>query len=247
MNGTQPMTHNDRSHAQHRHGVRSARVSRSTLHARRRGVSLIELLLALAISAMLLTATMVALSASFKAYADASEQASAQAATRMVTQRLLTLIRTGTAHGPLNAEATTVVRIKDANDTNTTYTINLAGATISGNVIAAPYLDLMDASGTLIRVAYLQYTDKDHQARQELWLFTNPGAPQEQSQPLIGGVTAAQFTCLRRMDMTTYLYVLQRGTMDLTVQPGADATLTLEHGAATPIRVIASTAPRKLD
>lgn len=67
---------------------------------RRAGLSLVEMLISLAITAMLLTATMVAIDASFKAYASAAETASAQASTRMVVNRLLMLVRTSIAVGP---------------------------------------------------------------------------------------------------------------------------------------------------
>lgn len=68
-------------HATSRHSVR------------RRGVSLIEAIIALAISAILLTATMVATDASFKSYANAAQQASTQSGSRMVMYRLLSIFR----------------------------------------------------------------------------------------------------------------------------------------------------------
>jgi len=188
------------------------------------GLSLIELLLALAISAMLLTATMVALDASFMAYADASEQASAQAATRMITHRLVTLIRTSTAHGPLLPDAGTDPPV-----------------TLSGNTITSYYIELIDPNENVVRVEY-------RQDEEELWVITTPpGGGATIEQPLIGGVTACQFFAVRRIDDETGLWILDRATMDLTVMPGVDATLALENGHPQPIRVIASTAPRKLE
>ena len=87
--------------------VRSMRSMRRSAVSRHAGLSLVELILALAITSMLLTATMVALDASFKAYAAAAEEASTQTQTRMITQRLLTLIRTSTVHGPTDADYST--------------------------------------------------------------------------------------------------------------------------------------------
>lgn len=191
--------------------------------ARRRGVSLVEMLIALAISAVLLTATMVAINASFKAYADAAEMASSQAATRMVVSRLLTYIRTGTAHGPLMPSASATPPV-----------------TLSGNQISSNFLELIDPNGNLIRVEF-------RADAQELWLTTTPpNATVGQSQPLMAGVTNAAFT-LQRRRTDQGLWVLDRATVDLTVMPGADATLALENGPPTPIRAIASTMPRKLD
>jgi prepilin-type N-terminal cleavage/methylation domain-containing protein len=76
----------------------------------RRGFNLIELLIALAISSALLTATMVALDASFTAYQATTEYASTHTIGRLSIQRLLTLIRTGREFGPfpLNPHSTIV-------------------------------------------------------------------------------------------------------------------------------------------
>ncbi len=67
----------------------------------RRGFNLVELLMALTISATLLTATMVALDASFMAYQNTTEVASTHTISRLAMHRILTLIRTGTEFRPL--------------------------------------------------------------------------------------------------------------------------------------------------
>jgi len=189
---------------------------------RHAGLSLVETLMAITITAMLLTATMVATHASFRAYADAAEQASAQASTRMVTNRLLSLIRNSTAHGPLLP------------DTSTTPPVTLDGQTITSH-----YLELLDPQGDFYRVEYKSAT-------QELWITITPAATGVAKEyPLMGGVTQAVFHAARRMDEDG-LWVLERGTMDLTIEPGVDATLGLEAGRSSPIRVIASTMPRRL-
>lgn len=69
----------------------------------RRGFNLVELLTALAISATLLTAVMVALVASFDAYQRTTEVASSHTVARLAMHRILTLIRTGTDFAPLPA------------------------------------------------------------------------------------------------------------------------------------------------
>lgn len=81
---------------------------------RRRGVrrafNLIELLIALSISSALLTATMVALNASFMAYQTTTEEASTHTVGRLIMHRCLTLIRSGTEFGPFptTPNATTI-------------------------------------------------------------------------------------------------------------------------------------------
>ncbi|GAB4109265.1 MAG: hypothetical protein Kow00105_17860 [Phycisphaeraceae bacterium] len=194
-------------------------------HPRSAGLSLVEMLIALAIMSVLLTATMVAIDASFQAYAAAAESASTQTATRMVINRLLTLVRTSTAHGPLLEDPTDnppVVLLPD------------------GSTIESYYLTLLNPQGDLVRIEY-------RQADQELWLVIDPadGGPQ-QEQPILGGVTDAKFYTHRRFDKDGVL-VLERGSIDMTVEADDDATLALEGSELPPIRVIASTMPRKLD
>ena len=67
----------------------------------RRGFNLLELLIGLSISAALLTATMVALDASFRAYQSTTEVASTHTIGRLIMHRMLTLIRTGTEFAPM--------------------------------------------------------------------------------------------------------------------------------------------------
>jgi prepilin-type N-terminal cleavage/methylation domain-containing protein len=68
--------------------------------SRTRGLGLIELLVSLAISAALLTATAVALDASFKAYGANQEQATLSQRARITLNRILTYIRICDAHQP---------------------------------------------------------------------------------------------------------------------------------------------------
>jgi prepilin-type N-terminal cleavage/methylation domain-containing protein len=68
---------------------------------RRRGFSLLELLVALAVSAMLLTAALVALDASFRAYRRTTEEASTHTISRLAMHRILALVRTGVDFGPI--------------------------------------------------------------------------------------------------------------------------------------------------
>ncbi len=75
--------------------------SRPLRRGHRRGFNLIELLIALAITAALLSATMMALRASFMAYQSTTEVASTHTISRLVMHRMLALLRTGQDFGPL--------------------------------------------------------------------------------------------------------------------------------------------------
>jgi len=198
-----------------------ARHRDNTTRRRRRsaGLSLVEMLISLAITAMLLTATMVAIDASFQAYASAAESASTQTSTRLVVHRLLTLMRTSTAHGPLLPDA---------------------DATLSGNTLTSNYIELIDPEGNQIRL--------DYDAGDEmLYITVTPfGGTVATREPLIGGVSACEFKMIRRLD-DDGVWVLERGSIDFTVQADEDSSLAIEAEGTEPIRVIASTMPRKLE
>lgn len=66
----------------------------------RRAFNLVELLIALAITAALLSAVMVALHTTVLAYQTTTEEASTQTISRLIMNRMLTMIRTGREFGP---------------------------------------------------------------------------------------------------------------------------------------------------
>ncbi len=195
-----------------------------------RGFSLVELIIALTITAMLLTATMVAIDASFQAYAAAAESASTQTTTRLVTHRLLSLVRTSTAHGPLLPEA----EYTDGEG------VTWPEVTLSGDTISSYYLELIDSKGDLIRIEH-------RAASEELWVTRTPfNGTAEPAQPLMGGVKSATFFAKRRYDADGIL-VLERASIDLTVEADDDNSLELETASNSEIRVVASTMPRRLN
>ncbi|MEM7227806.1 MAG: prepilin-type N-terminal cleavage/methylation domain-containing protein [Planctomycetota bacterium] len=79
----------------------------------RRGFNIVEMLIALSISATLLTATMVALRASYTAYQRTTEVASTHIVARLVMNRVLTLIRTGQDFGPFPVDPKVSVILSD--------------------------------------------------------------------------------------------------------------------------------------
>lgn len=186
---------------------------------RRAGLSLIEMIVALAISAMLLTATAVAIDTSFTAYAIAAESASTQTSTRMVVNRLLTLVRTSTAHGPMLA------------DTG-------AGVTVADDIVTSPFLIVQEADGDFITISWDSVT-------QQMTLTRDPGTGTITTQPILGGVSSCEFTLLRRRD-NNGTWVLERASIDFTVEADDDASLDIEVANIPAVRVIASTKPRRV-
>lgn len=209
----------------------------------RPGLSLVEMLIALAISAVLLTAVMVALNASFHAYATASESASAQSSIRLVMHRLLTMIRTTTDHAAWEPGAVAPWLPNPAEPPERTTGIIM--------------LDKQDRE---IRIWWTLNTSYSEDNLGDLWYWRSDfdangnGAPDDdERQPLLERVTARTdadgnpyiFALSSRLSDRGLL--LRRATVDLTIEPGTDATLALEsaRGSASPIRLIASAMPRR--
>ncbi|MDG2031015.1 MAG: prepilin-type N-terminal cleavage/methylation domain-containing protein [Phycisphaerales bacterium] len=78
--------------------------NRKTIKRARRGFSLVEMLIALGISAALLTATLFALQTSFFAYQVTADQASTHAVGRLVVHRMMAMIRAGQDFRPFPAD-----------------------------------------------------------------------------------------------------------------------------------------------
>ncbi|MDP7030026.1 MAG: prepilin-type N-terminal cleavage/methylation domain-containing protein [Phycisphaerales bacterium] len=76
---------------------------------RRRGFSLVEVLVALAITVVLMIATMLALRASFETYRRSAERVSTNVSGRLVIERVQMMIRGGVDFGPLPATPTDAV------------------------------------------------------------------------------------------------------------------------------------------
>ncbi len=198
----------------------------------RAGFSMIELLIALSISSMLLSACLVALDASFKSYEITTESASTHVVSRMVMYRSLAMIRSGEEFGPYPMGVLTPTKI------------------------TSDYIEFVTAKddGT----GYKQITRLEkvpdgavglglYQLMYKRWEFVNgvpiPGSYVEY--PLIRNLRAAQFTL--EYDRGP---VLRRATVDLTVKPDDNDTGDIQIASdleAPVIRLIASTSPRRLD
>lgn len=185
------------------------------------------MLISLAITALLLTATMVAIDTSFKAYAAAAETASTQASTRMVVNRLLTLIRTSRAVGPDNPS---VIAPYDAD-----------------------YMEILDSQGGNLRFVYF---DADHTVadrRRQLWLqqgyaTAGGGWVTTSEQPMLDHVEDCRFTLINvESDDVAGMWQVVRGTIYLKVAAERDNTLAIENGNREPIIAIASTMPRRIE
>jgi Tfp pilus assembly protein PilW len=109
-------------------------MNRRTSRNRRRGIGLVELLVALSISAALLTATAVAIDASFKAYAVNQEQSDLTQRSRLAIYRMSTMLRQTKLHAP--------------------HTPTLAAQFASGATITDTAIDMFDLNGQEITYQY---------------------------------------------------------------------------------------------
>ena len=198
--------------------------------AHRRGFSMVEILVALVITATLLTATLAALDASFKGYRYITESASNNVIARIMMQRTTAMIRNGTNFGPYpddvlnsaqNPLTSTFIEFEAArNDTAGTYQIirlERRAATVAAN---GPY---------------------------EAWYvvknYTAGVLTSQDARPLITNLQAFSFKLEYEAGPR-----LRAATMDMTVNPtGLRDTMISTDVASDAVRMISSVVPRKLD
>ena len=193
----------------------------------RRGFSLIEVLIAMTITATLLTATMAALDASFKGYKATSESASTQVVARIVMQRLTAMVRTGEDFGP--------------------YPINpIITPNIQSNFIE--FVSFRDPANGIERITRLERRDAPAgEGVFELWYVVTTnlnGVFDSQSEaPLLTDLQDLTFDMEYEVGPK-----LKRVTIDLIINPNdlQDATIATQLDTPT-IRLVTSAAPRLID
>jgi len=196
----------------------------------RRAFSLIEVLVALAITGTLLTATLAALDASFRSYKVTTEGASTNVVSRMVMHRMMSMIRTGTQFGPYPL---------DPLDLNT-------------NPVTSDFIefqsreDIDAATYQVVRVERREQPDA-RRGPFELWYvqtdYSGGVAISTEERPLLSGVLEAVFTL--EYDVGPRL---ARATVDLTVRPNDSLGPTFGGDLeAECIRLVSSVGPRKLE
>jgi len=204
--------------------------SHASARAGGRGFSIIEMLIALTITATLLTATLAALDASFKGYKQATDTASTNVVSRLVMHRMMSLIRTGEDFGPFPADV-----LDTANNPLTSNFIEFQSMsdadTLKSQVVR---LERRAATGGRPGPFELWYTQQD---------FTNGTETHKEERPLISGLTELQFVL--EYDIGPKL---RRATVNMTVQP-QDLKDTQVHSSirANTIRFVSSINPRNME
>ena len=182
----------------------------SNFKRRASGFSLVEMLIALAISATLLVATFTALSACFRAYQATTEQASTHVVGRVIMHRIMALVRNGVDFGPIP---------EDARD----------------RYVVGDEILFVDKAGREIGLRL----DRDSSA---LLMHIDDGPEQLLLEGLSGPIDDSGAFTLEFENGVK----LVRASFDLTVDADDNASVELEGDDVVPIRLVGSTAPRRL-
>ena len=180
----------------------------------RRGFNLVEMLIAMSITTALMTATMIALDASFMAYQSTTEVASTHTIGRLVMLRMLTLIRTGQEFGP--------------------FPINPQDSILESNSI-----EFVTPGGQILELRFVEdeqalYVIRDPGGANLQDLLLAGVIPQYDGVDLIPPFTL-EYERGRR---------LHRATIDLTIQPDDNMSVDLDGDNLEQIRLVASAMPR---
>ena len=183
----------------------------------RRGFNLVEMLIALVITAVLLTATMVALDASFMAYQATTEEASTHTISRLIMNRMLTLIRTGREFGPFPVNP-------------------------QDSLVQDDFIQFLTPNGEVLELRWVELEEA-------LYVIRDPGGLNEwhlllegvvrQDDPNNPGDYIRPFTLEYKLGRKLY-----RATIDLTVVPDDNMSVTLDGDNQRVIRLVASAMPR---
>lgn len=203
-----------------RHHANNSRIISTRRRSARRAFSMVEMLIALAISAMLLTATFVALDASFKAYQKTTETAATHTIARLSLHRILTLIRTGVEFGPFPL---------DPRD----------------ELVNSDYIEFRTANGQVMAIEWIE----DDETLEMVIIDPDDGS-EINRQVLLGGVLGQIDPGTgQRIKPFALEYEngrkLYRATIDLAIKPDTTQHLEIEGNNQNDIiRLVASAMPR---
>ncbi len=179
---------------------------------------MVEVMIALAITASLMSAVMVALDASFRAYRATTESASRHTIARLTMHRILALIRTGSDFGPFPENV------------------------ITDPIITSDTLEFTDNAGNVLRIEYRVddeafYVIQDPDTLDETETILIAGAP-----PQFDAENERILPFTLQYQVGPKLY---RATVDIMVS-GNDENidLAMEYEDAPPLRMVASAMPR---
>lgn len=196
-------------------------------NAFRRGFSLVELMIALTITATLLTATLAAFNTSFQSYKLTSESAGTHVVARIIMQRVTAMIRTGDRFGPY-----------PANPVRTPI--------ITSNRLE--FVSFQDPANNTEHISTLERRAGDEDTGPyELWytvtVYQDGSFSDFREERLLENLVELEFTLEYEVGPR-----LKRATIDMLIRPDDldDAAIAADLDAPT-IRLVASAAPRGED
>jgi prepilin-type N-terminal cleavage/methylation domain-containing protein len=195
----------------------------------RRAFSMVELLIAILVSSLMLTACLVALDSSFKSYEHTSETASTHVVSRLVMTRVMAMIRQGQEFGPYPVQV-------------------LSPTTLESGYVE--FVSLDDAATGRRQVTRLEKVADPNlpgmfTLQYRRWDYLNGALQTSFNYPLIRNLKEARFTL--EYDVGP---ALRRATVDLTIRPDDYSTnvTSISTDLHVPVlRLISSTSPRRLD
>ena len=211
----------------------------------RRAFSMIEMLIAMSISASIMTATLVAFDAMFKVYHTATDSASNHVVARIAVNRLLGMIRTGSEFGPFPND----VLDSEANPLKSDYFEFASRFGDDGSIAEVTRVEFRyPGQPPLLRTWGASEDppalpdDMDVDGPGELWIvLIDVASSVEQEFMMLSEVRSAEFTL--RYEIGPKLI---KGTVDIIFEP----TLAVNEGVWTPatpetVRLVASAMPRR--
>ncbi len=199
-----------------------------TRAARRPAFSLVEVLIALAITGLLLTASMAALDSSFRGYKYTTDAASGHIASRIVMARIMTMIRTGVEFGPYPDDVFNPVE----------------------NPVHSTFIEFQISNdGTTSKVCKLERraASSPETGPLELWyvLYTMSGGAvlSVEEKPMLTNLKDLRFTL--EYDVGPRL---RRATVDMTFDPEPMREVSIGSDLKAPsTRLVSTIIPRRLD
>ena len=209
----------------------------------RRGFSLIEMLVAITISSVLLTATLGALNAMFKGYEQTTDSASAHVVARIAVNRILGMVRTGSDFGPFPTDV-----------------LNSAQNPLIADYFE--YVSARDANGIATQITRIELAFPGHDPPHRTWapgedppdLEFEPAGPGNLNVGLIDPVSGDENSDLLIAGVSNVVFTLEyevgprliRSTIDVTVNSAPQEDLDVSTGAVPQnVRLVASAMPRR--
>lgn len=210
-----------------------------------RAFTILEMQIAIVISALLFTAMLTSLDTMFKGYETNADAASSNVVTRLVVNRVLSMVRTGTDFRPWPDD------VLD-NDENPMFADYME------------FVSVRDDNGTPTEVIRIEYRYEEEGAQYRRWgdgedepdlgfvdtgnntlwmVRTDLASDVETEAMLLDNVRAFRFTLKYTIGPR-----LERATIDITADPDQPESVALSTDAPPPaLRMVASAMPRRVD